>query len=198
MTKEERKEYMRKYRQKYKEKFKEKDHKYYQEHREELRNYHKQYGRKYRQEHKEKIKEKDRRYYQEHKESINNNRRKYRQEHKEELCNYLHNYYKINKSALRKKANQKRKDTLAEFKIMLGGKCAHCGTTENLQFHHVDKSTKKFNIAARVSSTAKCVLKELKKCILLCGTCHRALHTKLRREEKERKRAEQDKQDTSK
>lgn len=158
----------------------------------------KEYMRKYRQEHKEKFKEKDHKYYQEHREELRNYHKqygsKYRQEHKEKIKEKDRKYYQKHKEEI----NQQRKDTLAKLKIMLGGKCTHCGTTKNLQFHHVDKSTKKFNIAAKANSTAKCLLTELKKCILLCGTCHRALHDKLRREEKERKRAEQDKQDTSK
>jgi len=63
-------------------------------------------------------------------------------------------------------SHHKRKNILIE---MLGGKCVDCGTTEKLQFDHINPLEKSFNI--------KCVLsertfKELKKCELRCANCH--------------------------
>lgn len=55
----------------------------------------------------------------------------------------------------------------------LGGKCAICGATENLQIDHIDRTTKTLNIARRIAGCSEAVfLKELDKCQLLCYTCH--------------------------
>ena len=62
---------------------------------------------------------------------------------------------------------EKRKKLLIE---MLGGKCESCGTTKNLQFDHIDPTTKSFSIAKKYMCPV--VFEELKKCQLLCYECH--------------------------
>lgn len=62
-----------------------------------------------------------------------------------------------------------------------GGKCEKCGYNKNiaaLEFHHLDPSTKSFQLDARhLSNTTKeKILEELNKCILICSNCHRELH----------------------
>ena len=54
----------------------------------------------------------------------------------------------------------------------LGGKCGYCGTDENLEFDHIDRTTKKFNMADMMLHPRKEVLKEARKCQLLCPKCH--------------------------
>lgn len=55
----------------------------------------------------------------------------------------------------------------------LGGKCIKCGSTENLEFDHIDASTKSFDIGTAMASKAESVLQEeLKKCQLLCRRHH--------------------------
>lgn len=58
-------------------------------------------------------------------------------------------------------------------KQQLGGKCVRCGSTEGLQFDHVDPSTKKFAISTKITNTNKDLAKELEKCQLLCSPCHK-------------------------
>lgn len=53
----------------------------------------------------------------------------------------------------------------------MGGRCVRCGATENLQFDHIDPSTKLFNISDHHRYVA--VKEEIKKCQLLCVSCHR-------------------------
>ena len=57
-----------------------------------------------------------------------------------------------------------------------GGGCALCGydaCMAALQFHHVDPSTKRFDVGGRGSSQAGAVLRtEVAKCVLLCANCH--------------------------
>ena len=74
----------------------------------------------------------------------------------------------------------KRKLELIEYK---GGKCEMCGYNKNiaaLEFHHLDKSTKRFQLDSRHLSNTNMneIKKESDKCILLCSNCHRELHNK--------------------
>ena len=72
----------------------------------------------------------------------------------------------------------KRKLELIE---MMGGKCQKCGYNKNisaLEFHHLDPSTKEFQLDSRMLSNKNMekILNEAKKCILLCANCHREMH----------------------
>lgn len=78
---------------------------------------------------------------------------------------------------------QKRisKDRKLELIKMSGGCCEACGYNKNysaLQFHHLDPSNKTFNIDARMLSNTKwdSIIKEWRKCKLLCANCHFEIH----------------------
>jgi hypothetical protein len=57
------------------------------------------------------------------------------------------------------------------------GGCEECGETDFrcLEFDHVDRSTKSFEIGQAVSNGAsnKKLLEEIKKCRVLCANCHK-------------------------
>ncbi len=55
---------------------------------------------------------------------------------------------------------------------MLGGKCVKCESVENLQFNHIDPNTKSFAIGKLLNFPKQVVSDELKKCQLLCKSCH--------------------------
>lgn len=56
----------------------------------------------------------------------------------------------------------------------LGGKCVVCGSVEELEFDHVDPSTKSFSIAKAFSGWSWSRIQvELDKCQLLCRDCHK-------------------------
>lgn len=55
---------------------------------------------------------------------------------------------------------------------ILGGKCAWCGSTENLEIDHIDPKEKKNHISQILSRKWEIVREELKKCQLLCESCH--------------------------
>ena len=62
---------------------------------------------------------------------------------------------------------------------LMGGSCTHCGWTGPLagyQFHHVS-GEKEFNIAKVANKSWSVIVAELKKCVLLCGTCHLIEHS---------------------
>lgn len=74
--------------------------------------------------------------------------------------------------------SMKRKLEFIEYK---GGCCEMCGYKKNvsaLDFHHIDPTTKSFNIDARIlaNSNYEMVKNEVDKCMLLCANCHREVH----------------------
>ena len=78
-------------------------------------------------------------------------------------------WYQQQKERIKKKESDKR-ILLRENAIEeLGGKCIICGTTENLEFNHIDPITK------TEEASTKCGLrhKEYLKCELMCKEHHR-------------------------
>ena len=72
--------------------------------------------------------------------------------------------------------NRKRK-RLEDYKKTL--KCNSCKETHPgcLEFHHIDPSNKKGNIADLIKDYSfSFVMKEINKCIVLCANCHRKKH----------------------
>lgn len=66
---------------------------------------------------------------------------------------------------------RKRRAVAIEF---LGGWCVTCGTDEDLQFDHIFPHTKSYNISSVPSASESRFWREIVKCQLLCGPCHRA------------------------
>ena len=58
--------------------------------------------------------------------------------------------------------------------------CAGCGKKDVgvLSFHHIDPAQKEFNIGESLSKGEQRVMREIKKCVLLCKWCHRAQHVR--------------------
>ena len=62
---------------------------------------------------------------------------------------------------------------VASLKDWLGGKCVECGSTDSLEFDHVDPTKKSFTISQRWSKPWMELIKEVEKCQLLCKPCHK-------------------------
>jgi 5-methylcytosine-specific restriction endonuclease McrA len=75
---------------------------------------------------------------------------------------YLRGYIKAHR--------QQRREKLIE---MLGGCCVRCGSTEDLEFDHIDPATKRFAVGAGLSRAWDVLVGEALKCQLLCPACHR-------------------------
>lgn len=84
---------------------------------------------------------------------------------REEYNAYMNNYMK-------ERYARRREEAVAA----LGGKCVSCGTTENLEFDHIDPAGKDFAMARASAFSEKRWQAELAKCQLLCGDCHKAKH----------------------
>lgn len=73
------------------------------------------------------------------------------------------------------KARQKRK---ADLVYIMGGKCSLCGydkCQQALEFHHIDKSTKKYGLSSGNCRSWEEDIEEVKKCALVCSNCHKEL-----------------------
>lgn len=72
-----------------------------------------------------------------------------------------------------------------------GGCCEKCGYNrcyDALEFHHIDPSTKEFNLSISGGALSYERMKaEADKCQLLCANCHREEHAKIRKEQTEKK-----------
>lgn len=55
----------------------------------------------------------------------------------------------------------------------MGGVCVICGSTDRLEFDHIDPTTKTFNIGKMWSASDAVIEAELQKCQLLCYAHHR-------------------------
>lgn len=77
--------------------------------------------------------------------------------------------------------NYRQRDECHKFKRRLinelGGKCIDCGYASHLaalDFDHVDPTTKKFVISAKLHNyTYQDIIDEVKKCVVRCSNCHR-------------------------
>ncbi|MEK6880406.1 MAG: hypothetical protein AABY22_12390 [Nanoarchaeota archaeon] len=67
---------------------------------------------------------------------------------------------------------QQRHECTAWAIKYLGGSCAKCKSSNELEFDHIISKDKKFEISQKLLSSKKVLLKELKKCQLLCRKCH--------------------------
>ena len=106
-----------------------------------------------------------------------------KEKNKEKRAEYNKKWYQLNKEKKaeynernkkkireqRAKYRQKKKAICLEY---LGGKCVKCGATERLEFDHIKRDTKKYNIAGRVTFKFDNLKEELDKCQLLCAFCH--------------------------
>lgn len=73
-------------------------------------------------------------------------------------------------AAYRKKRYAERKVEIIE---LLGGSCKKCGSVSNLEVDHIDPKKKKFEVMANCWCMAwPKLLEEIKKCQLLCESCH--------------------------
>lgn len=69
---------------------------------------------------------------------------------------------------------------------MLGGECEDCNIKANKQnyvifdFHHINPEDKEFEVSRKLKhiDLSEEIIKEAKKCVVLCSNCHRMRHSK--------------------
>lgn len=88
-------------------------------------------------------------------------------------------YYYRNPEAMKARRVASQKSN-CEFIDSFKTACVRCGNADKrvLDFHHIDDSTKLFEVASRrVAGYAKNKIKaEIDKCEILCANCHRIHH----------------------
>ena len=80
------------------------------------------------------------------------------------------------------KATSRRRLRLKKMLVdSKGGKCQICGYSRclvALDFHHIDESTKSFELSQRdLMRSWKKIQDEARKCLLVCSNCHREIHS---------------------
>jgi predicted HNH restriction endonuclease len=88
-------------------------------------------------------------------------------------------YYENNKEKVYKRKMDRRRKLKREIVEIFGGKCSKCGYNkciDALDFHHKGDKEEPISKLIKNNSREK-ILKETKKCILLCANCHRELHS---------------------
>ena len=74
--------------------------------------------------------------------------------------------------------NKMRNRAISAF----GDECGLCGYKKckrALEFHHLDDTTKDFNISGSNIANWKTIVSELRKCVMICANCHREVHDKI-------------------
>ena len=88
---------------------------------------------------------------------------------------YIRNKQKyVDKAVLRNKQSRQK---FMEYKISCS--CLICSEDNPacIDFHHLEKDDKKYNMSIIASSFgSNAFIEELKKCVTLCSNCHRKLH----------------------
>ena len=60
--------------------------------------------------------------------------------------------------------------------VKVGCGCNRCGYNANpaaLEFDHIDRQTKEFNVGGMMYSSFDKITKEMQKCNVLCANCHK-------------------------
>ena len=125
---------------------------------------------------KEDALKRSREYTEENREEINRRQRKRRlnwtEEKKVEVREGRKKWEQENKDHINAKRRERKAKHREHLVNMLGGKCCGCGTTENLQFDHLDRTTKSFCIGKNLAAKLEKLEEEARKCQLLCQDCH--------------------------
>lgn len=73
---------------------------------------------------------------------------------------------------MREYMSKRRTQIRSEMIDRLGGQCGRCEVTEDLEFDHVDRSSKVFDIASGLDKPRLVLEAEVDKCQLLCKRHH--------------------------
>lgn len=114
-------------------------------------------------------------------------KRKHYQKNREKLIEYQKEYYQKNREKIIKRNSEYQKNNRAQkrqwfYNIKSKLKCEICGENHiaTLVFHHRNPKEKEIDMGKVISQhiSKKRILKEIKKCQILCANCHRKLHWK--------------------
>ena len=125
-------------------------------------------------------------YYQKNKEKLCENRRLYAKENREKENKYKRERYvsdpefKKKRHADAVKRYAKKKEWMSSIKSHYGCMNSNCCWEGELghvclDFHHLNKEDKEFNVGTKVLCSKLRIIKEINKCAVLCANCHRVV-----------------------
>lgn len=87
-------------------------------------------------------------------------------------------YYKHHEKNLERIKRNKKQNNEWYLQMKQTMSCCICGENEPscLDFHHVDSSSKDFNLSEMRLLSKRKIVEELNKCSCLCANCHRKYH----------------------
>ena len=100
--------------------------------------------------------------------------------------NYNKQFYRCNSEHRSKRHKKNRLNNKEKAMEVFNNKCRHCGigydgTNEVIfDFHHLAPETKDICPSKLLTRKWDTIMKEIKKCIMLCSNCHRLEHKRLR------------------
>ncbi len=95
------------------------------------------------------------------------------------LSNWLPDKKIVPEYVTRIKQTKRKREFILSLKMLKGSKCEICGYDKNagvLNFHHTEKKQFGFNSKDLWKHSFEDLVKEVKKCKLLCANCHQDLH----------------------
>ena len=130
-------------------------------------------------------------YYQKNKNNHADNMKRYK-EYNDDFKQYQLKYHKtkyhkdknnIDPEILREEWRQQSLERIKQRRVFMDEykskcTCQKCGDNRPyvLDFHHLDPSTKSFDLGEASKKGIKAIEEELKKCITLCRNCHSEFH----------------------
>ena len=88
-------------------------------------------------------------------------------------------FYEANKERLLEYQKKRYNELLDVFQQWKGTlKCSRCGESDHacLDFHHSNPAEKEVGVIRQITKSMSSVLRELKKCVVVCANCHRRIH----------------------
>lgn len=108
-------------------------------------------------------------------------RRKWRREYQKKYTinnkELVRAIYRRSERKNRQKRTAVRRNRIFKYKLLAGGKCQICGYNKNLAaltFHH--QENKDILMCRIFDHNHNNIIKEMKKCKLICFNCHQELH----------------------
>jgi len=130
-------------------------------------------------------KEERRAYDDAHKEEICARQASYYATHREEKRVYMAEYRDAHKEEIRERHAKQREWFTGNLRILKAAQgCTDCGTHQGtLDYHHLDPSTKKYNVSRMQRRSLESWVDEVAKCAVLCQPCHNKRHAEMKQEE---------------
>lgn len=121
-------------------------------------------------------------YYAVHRDERRAYKARYDAAHREEKRAYMESYNAAHKDETRDRLMRKQAWFLGNLRILRAAQgCEDCGTSEGtLDHHHLDPATKRCTVSSMYGYSLDAFLDEIAKCTVLCSSCHKGRHVKMR------------------